>query len=329
MTAKAPWLRHQDDIRFDRLERFLDFREDRKSDQFRQVESKAVDPVKPDQVDQTVPDQTPGHCGPATQIVAAAAPIHERGIRRQLEIIELVDDEQVIGLAHVVVDDIDEHRKAVAMKRLHQVPEFPDLGSALRVERITRFRRKIAHRHVTPVVLVATHIVEFLDGLQLHRVHSEPFEVELRVIHPFGEAGVAKTLRVRDQDGSVCHEIAHVGLDHDQILPLRCLEPFRGTRPAAHVEDNPRPLPVDGRQGIWIENVPFRIKATVFITRTIETEPIEPSVKIARNPGLPGAVGQGVEGIPDRVVRITELLEQTDPHPFRPGSEEPEDCLFT
>ena len=187
MAFKTPRLRHENDGGLDRLERGLHFFQRRQAHQVGQIKTETIDIKGANQVHQAVDDEPPAHGRIGAQIVAAATPIRQTSFVVADKIIILVDGKKVVGLADVVVNHIENHRQPGVVKGLDDFMEFRDLRAMRRIRPIRAGRRKIIHRHITPVVIFDALVVEFLHGLQLHGVDSQLPQIAIRLAQPFGK----------------------------------------------------------------------------------------------------------------------------------------------
>ena len=152
MSPEAPGLGDEDHVRLDRLERSLHLSSTSRPINSARSKRKPSMPRTSTRCSRLSRIRRRTMAAEAPQVVPAPTPVHEGRILRQLEIVEFVDIEEVIRLAHMVVDHVQNHGKSRCDARRSPARRTPGTGRLARIRPVARFRREVIHRHIAPVI---------------------------------------------------------------------------------------------------------------------------------------------------------------------------------
>ena len=194
----------------------------------RQVEPEAVDVHVPDPVAEAVEDQLHRPRVAHVEAVPRAGEVEvvARVVGIQPVVGRVVDAAQaqrgaeVVALAGVVVDDVQDHLDPGAVEGLHHRLELAHLAPGPLARRVARLRRQEGDRVVAPVVREATLdqvavVDELMDRQELDRRHAEREQVVDDRVAGHAEVGAAQ---LRRNAGVAHRHPAHVALvDHGPV----------------------------------------------------------------------------------------------------------------
>lgn len=242
-------------------------------------------------MDEAVNNQAARHRGGGAQVVAAAAPIGEVAFVIAGKIIIFVNAEQVVGFADMVVNNVEDDGQAGRVKGGDQLAKLGDGRAARRIGRVGAGGREIIHRHVAPVVIFRPLVVEFLHGLQLDGIDAEPAQIAVGRTQPLGETLEAAALDRRQFEGRVREQVAHMRLDHDEIVPGRRNEARRGRREFSSVENQTRPGAADCGQRVGIKDAHTGVEqARAVVVVPLDMVIVVMAVEVVRQGRLPAAI---------------------------------------
>lgn len=175
MATEAPRLCDEDDGGVDFFEGGFDGAEGLYADEFGEVEAEAVHSVKGEEVGEAVDHEAASHGGIAAEVVPAAAPVHVGAVRGEFEPVVFIEILEVVGLADVVVNDVENNGDALFVEGIDEFAEIGEAGGVCGVSRVVGIGGEEVTRHVAPVVFFAVFGVVLLDRLKLDGVDAEFF----------------------------------------------------------------------------------------------------------------------------------------------------------
>ena len=199
-----------------------------------QIEAKPVDVHLVDPVAQRIDDQARRFGIRRVDAVAGAGEVEAvAGLGHQPVVAGVVDPAQrqrrteVVPLAGVVVDDVQDHLDAGGVQRADHRLELRDLGAGWPAAQVALLRREEGERAVAPVVpqrpiLEEAVVGELVNGQKLDR--GDPQLLEVADGRGMGQAGVAAAQRLRHLAVQL-GEAAHVRLVDDRLAPRRLGRP--------------------------------------------------------------------------------------------------------
>ena len=154
----------------------LDLAQQRRAQQFGEVEPDAVDAEHLGPVTKRGVHEPLEHRRLGADIVTAAAPVGEFALRIDAIVIRRVDRAETVGRTEMVQDDVHDDGEAGLMTRADEIAELLHRDDA-RSARVGVRDAEGAHGHVAPVIFVSRGMLELRARQQLEGVDAESAQV--------------------------------------------------------------------------------------------------------------------------------------------------------
>ena len=292
MAAEAPRLGDEDLVRRAHAEVGLDLAQQRRAEQFGEVEPHPVHAEGLGPVTQRGVHEALEHRGLGAHVVAAAAPIGEFALRIDAIIIRRVDRAEPVGRTEMIQHHVHDDGEAGLMAGADEVAELLDRDDA-RGRRILVRDAEGADGHVAPMIFLLVLVLELRARQQLERVHAERAQVVPLRPHVAGELTV--TARGGRAFGQA-EQVAQMAFEDHEVLGRRRHEAVVERSQCFRADDEAGGLTrADDGAGPGIDQLRLAETLPGPVVAGRDREPIVGAGEVFRMRARPGALPFGLQ----------------------------------